>query len=40
MNKYFACYEALYKLDKSEQRYFLWDMIKWCVKQYIKTYKK
>jgi hypothetical protein len=40
MNKYFTFYEGFNRLDKSEQRYYLWDMIKWCVKQYIKTYKK
>jgi hypothetical protein len=40
MNKYFACYEALHKLSKPEQRYYIWDMIKWCIKEYIKTYKK
>ena len=40
MNKYFTFYEGLYKLSKSEQRYYLWDMIKWCIKEYIKTYKK
>lgn len=40
MNKYFTFYEGLYKLPKSEQRYYIWHMIKWCVKEYIKTYKK
>ena len=40
MNKYFACYESLYKLTRSKQRYYLLDMIKWCIKEYIKTYKK
>lgn len=40
MNKYFSYYEGLYKLNKPMQRYYLWDMIKWCIKAYIKTYKK
>lgn len=40
MNKYFACYEGFFKLSKSKQRYYLLDMIKWCIKEYFKTYKK
>jgi len=40
MNKYFAVYMALFREPKSTQRYYLWDMIKWCIKEYIKTYKK
>lgn len=40
MNEYFSYYESLYKLPKSKQRYYLWDMIKWCVREYFKTYKK
>ena len=38
MNKYFTFYEGFFKLDKKTQRYYLWDMIKWCIKEYIKTY--
>ena len=40
MNKYFSYHEGFYKLLKSKQRHYLWDMIKWCVKEYFKTYKK
>ena len=39
MNKYFTYYEGFHKLNKPMQRYYLWDMIKWCIKAYIKTYK-
>ena len=40
MNKYFSFNEGFYKLFKSKQRYYLWDMIKWCVKEYFKTYTR
>lgn len=40
MNEYFSYYQSLYKLSKPMQRYYIWDMIKWCIKEYIKTYKK
>ncbi len=40
MNEYFSYYQSLHKLNKPMQRYYLWDMIKWCIKEYIKTYKK
>jgi len=39
MNKYFATYESFFKLNKPLQRHYLWDMIKWCIKEYFKTYK-
>lgn len=40
MNRYFTFYEGFHKLNKPIKRYYLWDMIKWCIKEYIKTYKK
>ena len=40
MNKHFAVYEAFFRESKAVQRYYLWDMIKWCIKEYIRTYKK
>lgn len=40
MNKHFAVYETFFRESGSVRRYYLWDMIKWCIKEYIKTYKK
>jgi len=39
MNEYFSYYQSLHKLSKPMQRYYIWDMIKWCIREYIKTYK-
>ena len=39
MNEYFSYYQSLHKLSKPMQRYYIWDMIKWCIREYNKTYK-